>query len=365
MKARPVPYAMKAPLEQELERLKKEGIITPVQFSEWAAPIVPIVKSDGSVRVCEDYKCTINQALKLDNYPIPKTEDLLTTLGGSQKFTKLDMSQAYKQLLLEDESKQYTTINTHKGLYQYNRLPFEVSSAPGIFQRTMENLLHGIPCVIVRVDDILVGGKDDVDHLSNLDAVLTTLSAAGLRLKKSKCEFMVTQVTYCGYRISGSGVEPVKDKVEAIQKAPEPQNFSQLRSFLGMLNNYHQFLPNIATTLEPLHKLLRQGTPWQRKQEQQKAFESAKELLQSADLLVHFDPAKPLILATDASDYGVGAVLSHQLPDGSEKPIGYASRSLNPDERNYSTTEKETLAILFGVKKIPSVSVWPSVHTHH
>ena len=214
----------------------------------------------------------------------------------------------------------------------------------------MDNLLHGIPCVIVRVDDILVGGKD-VDHLSNLDAVLITLSAVGLRLKKSKCEFMVAQVTYCGYRISGSGVEPVKDKVEAIQRAPEPQNVSQLRSFLGMLNYHHQFLPNIATTLEPLHKLLRQGTPWQWKQEQQKAFESAKELLQSADLLVHFDLAKPLILATDASDYGVGAVLSHQLPDGSEKPIGYASRSLNPAERNYSTIEKETLAILFGVKR--------------
>ena len=103
--------------------------------------------------------------------------------------------------------------------------------------------------------------------------------------------------------------------------------------------------------MEPLHQLLRQGTPWQWKQEQQKVFESAKELLQSADLLVHFDPAKPLILATDASDYGVGAVLSHRLPDGSEKPIGYASRSLNPAERNYSTIEKETLAILFGVKK--------------
>ena len=262
VKARPVTFTMKAPLKQELERLEKEGIITPVQFSEWAAPIVPIVKSDGSVRVCGDYECTINQASKLDNYPIPKTEDLLTTLGGSQKFTKLDISQAYQQLLLQDESKQYTTINTHKGLYQYNRLPFGVSSAPGIFQRTMENLLHGIPCVIVRVDDILVGGKDDVDHFSNLDAVLTTIFAAGLRLKKSSCEFMVAQVTYCGYRISGSRTEPVKDKVEAIQKAPE-QNVSQLRSFLGMLNYYHQFLRNIATTLEPLHKLLRQGTPWQ------------------------------------------------------------------------------------------------------
>ncbi len=149
VKAPAVPYAMRAPLEQELERLEREGIISPVQFSEWAAPIVPVVKSDGSVCVCGDYKCTINQASKLDNYPIPKMEDLLTTLGGSQKFTKLDMSQAYQQLLLDDESKQYTTINTHKGLYQHNRLPFGVSSAQGIFQRTMENLLNGIPCVIV------------------------------------------------------------------------------------------------------------------------------------------------------------------------------------------------------------------------
>ena len=110
-------------------------------------------------KVCGDYKCTINQISKLDNYPIPKTEDLLTTLGGCQKFTKLDMSQAYQQLLLEEESKEYTTINTHRGLYQYNRLPFGVSSPPGIFQRTMENLLHGIPCVIVRMDDILLGGR--------------------------------------------------------------------------------------------------------------------------------------------------------------------------------------------------------------
>ena len=213
----------------------------------------------------------------------------------------------------------------------------------------MENLLNGIPCVIVRVDDILVRGKDDADHLSNLKAVLTRLSAAGLRLKKSKCEFLVAEEIYCGYSISGNGIQPVVDKVKAIQEAPEPQNVSQLRAFLGMLNYYHRFLPNIATTLEPLHMLLRQGTPWKWKQEQQQAFKSAKELLQSADLLIHFDPSKPLILATDASEYGVGAVLSHRLPDGGEKPIGYASRSLNSAERKYSTIE--TLAIVFGIKK--------------
>ena len=136
MKVRPVPYALKAKVEKELDRLQSEGIISPVEFTEWVAPVVPVVKQDGSVRICGDYKCTVNQVAKLDNYPIPKTEDLLgtCTLGGGNKFTKLDMSQAYQQLLLDEESKKFTTINTQKGLYQCNRLPFGVSSAPEILR---------------------------------------------------------------------------------------------------------------------------------------------------------------------------------------------------------------------------------------
>ena len=351
IKARSVPYALKTNVELELERLEREGIISPVEFSEWAAPIVPVAKPNGTVRICGDYKLTVNQVSKLDNYPIPKTEDLLATLGGGEKFTKLDMSQAYQQMTLDEESRKFTTITTHKGLFQYNRLPFGVSSAPGIFQRTMENLLQGIPRVIVRMDDILISGKDDNNHIANLEAVLKKLSEAGLRLRKEKCFFMVPEVTYCGYVINGRGIKPVEAKVDAIQNAPVPENVTQLRAFLGMLNYYHRFLPDIATVLEPLHKLLRQGTKWCWKIEQQVAFDKSKKLLQSANLLVHFQPDLELILASDASDYGVGAVLSHQMADGTERPIGYVSRSLNTAERGYSTIEKEALAIIFGVKK--------------
>ena len=145
---------LKKKVQEELERLQAEGTVEPVQFAEWAAPIVPIVKEDKSIRVCGDYKATVNQAAKLDNYPIPKAEDLFATLNGGDKLSKLDMSQAYQQIPLEDQSKKFTTINTHKGLFQFNRLPYGVSSSPGIFQRTMENLLQGIPFVVVRVDDI-------------------------------------------------------------------------------------------------------------------------------------------------------------------------------------------------------------------
>ena len=151
-----------------------------MQFSEWAAPIVPIMKPDNSIRICGDCKTTVKKVSKLDNYPIPKVEDLLATLGGGDKFTKLDMSQAYQQLQLDDESKWYTTINTHKGLFQYNRLPYGISSAPGIFQRNMENLLQNISYVIVRVDDILVSGAKDGDHLKNLEEVFKHLGKARL-----------------------------------------------------------------------------------------------------------------------------------------------------------------------------------------
>ncbi|XP_062401725.1 LOW QUALITY PROTEIN: uncharacterized protein K02A2.6-like [Sardina pilchardus] len=350
-KARPLPYALKEKVETELTRLQKEGILEPVSFAEWAAPIVPIVKPDKSIRICGDYKVTVNPVSKLDNYPIPKTEDLLAVLGGGHKFTKLDMSQAYQQLPLEENSKTFTTINTHRGLYQYTRLPYGVSSAPGIFQRTMDNLLQGLPQVVVRVDDILVTGKDDASHLQNLGTVLSRLNAAGLRLKREKCIFMAPEVVYLGYRINHAGIQPVADKVEAIANAAAPTNQTQLKSFLGMLNYYHRFLPNVATVLEPLHELLRKGVPWKWEKRHESAFDAAKKCLQSEQLLMHFDDTKPLYLACDASPYGVGAVLSHRLQDGADRPIGYMSRSLSSAERGYSQLEKEALAIIFGLKK--------------
>ena len=302
--------------------MQSEGIKSSVEFSEWAASIVPVEKQDGSVRICGDYKCTVNQVSKLDNYPIPKTENLLATLDGGNKFTKLDMSQANQQLVLDEDSKKYTTINTHKGLYQYNRLPFGVSSSPGIFQRTMENLLQGIPHVVVRIDDILVSGKDDPDHLDNLETVLSKFSTAGEKLRLAKCLFMQPEVTYCGYLINGDGIQPVAAKVDAIENAPEPKDVSQLRAFLGIHNYYHRFLPDVATVLKPLHQLLRKGSKWQWLEEQKVPFEKAKKLLKSAELLMHFDPEKELILVSDASDYGVVALLSHRMENGTKRLIG-------------------------------------------
>ncbi|KAL9979812.1 hypothetical protein ACROYT_G017529 [Oculina patagonica] len=164
--------------EQDLERLEKAGTIEPVQYSEWATPIVPVMKSDGTVRVCGDYKLTVNKVSKLDGYPIPKLDDLYTKLAGGQTFTELDLSHAYEQMLVDENSREFLTINTHKGLFRYNRLPYGVSSAPGIFQRTMEGLLQGIPSTGVLLDNILITGPSTEEHLDNIEKVLGRLSEA-------------------------------------------------------------------------------------------------------------------------------------------------------------------------------------------
>ena len=161
---------------EELQQLTQEGILEPVEFASWAAPIVAVLKADkSSVTICGDFKRTVNPVSKLDKYPIPKMKDLFAKLAGGELFTKLDLSQAYLQLPLDSESKQFVVINIHKGLFQYTRLLYGISSAPRIFQRVMETLLQDIPGVIVYIDDILITGATEEKHLKSLEEVLRRL----------------------------------------------------------------------------------------------------------------------------------------------------------------------------------------------
>ena len=349
-KARTVPFALRGKVEQELSRLEQAGVIEPVQFSTWAAPIVPVLKQDGSLRICGDYKVTVNRAAKTDCFPLPRIDDLFASLAGGKAFSKLDLAHAYQQLQLDEESKKLVVINTHKGLFRYNRLPFGVSAAPAIFQRTIEGVLQGIPNVCVYLDDILVTGRTDEEHLRNLDKVLTRLEEAGMRLKRSKCAFLLPAVEYLGHHISAEGLRPTQGKIRAIKDAPAPQDVTQLRAFLGLVNYYGKFVGQLSSILAPLHKLLEAKTKWVWEGPQQTAFETAKERLTSAGVLAHFDHEQRIILSCDASPYGIGAVIAHQTPDG-EKPIAFASRSLSQAERKYAQLDKEGLAIIFGVKK--------------
>ena len=213
-RARTVPYALREKIKEEISRLQDQGIIEPVRFSDWAAPVVPVVKSDGRIRLCGDYKVTINRASKIDKYPLPRIDDLLTTLAGGKRFSKLDLAHAYLQVPLDLDSKKFTTINTHKGLYQYTRLPFCISSAPAIFQRIMENILRDVPRVCVYLDDILITGKTDDEHLDNLSSVRTP-RRFWVSLKRSKCVFLLPSVDlpYDGHTITAEGLKPNEKKV--------------------------------------------------------------------------------------------------------------------------------------------------------
>lgn len=349
-KARSVPYALRQKVDLEIDRLLKDNIIEVVRNSEWATPVVPVVKPDGSIRLCGDFKLTANQATELEQYPLPKIEDLFAQLSNGKTFTKLDLRDAYCQLEVDEDTRRFLVINTQKGLFRYTRLPFGVASAPAIFQREIEKILQGQPGASCYLDDLLVTGKDEETHLKHLDDVLSRLREAGVKLHPSKCEFMKPSVEYLGHRIDKEGLHPITSKLDAIEKAPSPKNVEELRSFIGLLTYYSKFLPNMATFLAPLYKLLEKNRKWEWKEDEERAFQEAKRTIGSSSLLVHFDNNKEVVLACDASPYGLGAVISHKTADG-DRPIAFASRSLTKAEKNYSHLEKEALALVFGVTR--------------
>ena len=293
--------------------------------SDWAAPIVAVPKKDGKFRICGEYKVTINQVLDVEKYPLPNPNDMFTTLAKGRIFSKLDLSQAYLQLQLDDASIPYTTINTHQGLYSFNRLPFGVASVSAIFQRMMDKVLQGLEGVLCYIDDILVSGENEATHNLLLEEVFSRLEEHGFRLKQEKCQFLLPKVQYLGHEISCDGIRPLLTKIDAIIKAPAPQNVQQLRSFLGLVNYYGKFIPNLSTIIQPLNTLLQIATKWTWSNTLiGEGITKAKEQVTSAKVLTHYDPVLPIKLAADASAYGVGAVISHRMRDGTERPIAFA-----------------------------------------
>ncbi|XP_060094731.1 uncharacterized protein K02A2.6-like, partial [Heteronotia binoei] len=323
LKARRVPFALKPKIEAELDRLTAQGVLEPVDYATWETPIVTPIKPNGEVRICADYKCTINKALQDNPYPVPVVSHVLAALAGSKIFGKLDLAQAYQQLPVDAKTAEAQTIVTHRGAFRVRRLQFGVSVAPGIFQSIMDALLKGIPGVQPFFDDVLVAAPDPEEFGNRLREVLRRFQAAGLKVKREKCLLGVPRVEFLGFAVDAAGIHPTEEKTRAIVQAPAPTCKAELQSFLGVLNFYHSFLPHKA----------------------------ALDVLVSNAVLHHFDEGLPVILACDASPYGVGAVLGHQLPDGREVPVAYYSRTLTPAERNYAQIDKEALAIVAGVRK--------------
>lgn len=350
-KARPVPYALQSKVESTLLKMEKDGVIERVTSAVSAAPIVVVGKKESDeVRLCGDFSVTYNACANVETYPMPQIEDMHSALRGCTVFSVLDMKQAYHQIPIAKESQPYLTVNTHIGLFAFKRLPNGIHSGPAIFQRIMDNLLSDIPKAVCRLDDILVAGTDHEDHLRTLSLVLERLLTAGFRLNKTKCKFLQPSVVYLGHKIDGEGLHPTEDKLTAIRDAPRPKDVTALKSFLGLLMFYSRFMPHHSTVLAPLHSLLKKDTPWKWSKVEEDTFVAAKQLILDSQTLVHYDDMRPLFLSCDASSYGAGAVLSHQI-DGQFRPVAFASCTLTQAQRNYSQLEKEAFSIIFGLKR--------------
>lgn len=282
---------------------------------------------------------------------VPNIEDIFTALSGGIYFSKLDLRNAYNQIEVDDASQLLLSWSTLKGVYACKRMSFGAKTACAIFQNTMTKVLQGAPGCICFHDDILVTGRTREEHLKNLNIVFQRLLAAGFKLNLEKCEFFKQKVRYLGHIIDSNGLRKDDDKVKAIVDAPQPSNVTEVRAFVGLVNYYARFFPNMSQVLSPIYNLLKKSTTFNWNSACVNSFNLVKKIIASENVLAHYDQKLPLILMCDASQNGIGAAIFHTMKNNENKPIAFASKTLTVAQRNYSTIDREALAIYFGVNK--------------
>lgn len=345
---RRVPPNLLNRIEQQLTQLQDCGIIKKAENTEWLSPIVPVIKKSGDVRICVDFRY-LNQFVVREPYQIPTFEDLISQLSEAKYFSTLDAKSGYHQIVMTENAQKYLGFSTPIGNFQYCRMPFGISSAPEAYQRIMSSILNNCKGTIVYLDDILVYGSSKGEHDSNLRHVLHVLRDSGIKLNQAKCIFNEQKVVFLGHEITSSGVKPSTERINSVISFPEPKSFSDLRSFLGLMEyTGHRFVQNFADICAPMYDLLTHHSfVWN--DNAAKAFQHIKDLLLSVDYLKFFDPKKQVCIRTDASQIGLGATL---LQDS--MPVMFVSRKLKDPETRYSQIEREFLAILFALTRFKS-----------
>ncbi len=350
-------------VREHITGLLKKGIIKE-SSSPYASPVVLVRKTDGSLRLCVDYR-KLNSKTQRDAFPLPRIDESLDALCHAQVFSTIDLASGYHQVAMHEKDQYKTAFVTPFGLYEYVRMPFGLCNAPATFQRLMQAVMGDLvfQMVLVYLDDLLVYSSTFEAHLSRLETVLCRLREAGLKIKVEKCHFLQAEVRFLGHQVSAQGVGPDPDKLSAVVQWPVPSTVKQLRSFLGFCSYYRRFIAGFSKVAGPLHDVVnlctKKGRGYQCDKlfqdswtsECQQAFEHLKKELTCAPVLGYADFSLPFVLETDASNLGLGAVL-YQLQDGRKKVIAYASRRLRGAERNdrnYSSMKLELLALRWAV----------------
>lgn len=349
---RRVPLPLMGKVKKELERMESLGVISRIeQPTDWCCGMVVAPKKDkDEVRICVDMT-PLNDSVCREKFILPSVDQTLGMLTGAQFFTKLDANMGFWQIPLAKESALLTTFITPFGRYHFNRLPFGISSAPEHFQNMMvTEVTAGLEGVVCHMDDLLIWGSTKEQHDERVHAVLQRAENAGVTLNLKKCVFGKKEVKFLGYIVSADGLKPDPDKTRAVQELKEPTNITEVRSFLGMVNQLGKFIPNLAEKDKPLRDLLSKKNQWHWGPEQQKTFNGLKQELLTSPVLQLYDPNKPLRISADASSYGVGALML-QKTEETWAPVAYASRSLTATEQRYAQLEKEALALTWACER--------------
>ena len=344
-----LPVFKREEVDRQVREMLDQGIVTP-SASPWASPIVLVLKKDGTLRFCIDFR-KLNGVTKKDAYPLPRIDDSIDTLSGSQYFTTLDLASGYWQLGLTDRAMEKTAFTTGTGLYQFKVMPFGLSNAPSSFERLMERVLVGLnwKICLIYLDDIIIFSSTFEEHLQRLQKVLDCIANAGLKLKPQKCHLFRTEVLYLGFLVGREGVRTDPEKVRKVREWAPPQTVTEVRSFLGFCAYYRKFVRDFSCIGAPLFALTKKHQKFHWDEHCQRAFDKLKIALQQDVVLAYPDFSKEFILDTDASDISSGAVLS-QIIDEEERVVAYFSATHSPAERKYSVTRKELLAVVKAVK---------------
>lgn len=328
----------------------QRGVVKP-SSSPWSSPVVLVKKKDGTWRFCIDFR-KLNKITKKDVYPLPRIDDLLDCLNGSEYFSSLDLRSGYWQIPVAPSDREKTAFVTPDGLFEFTVMPFGLSNAPATFERMMDTILQGLKwqTCLCYLDDVVIFSSTFEDHVDRLVEVLSRFRCAGLQLNSKKCLFGSRRITVLGHVVDRHGIHPDPKKVQAVQKFPRPTSLKQLRAFLGLCSYFRHFIPHFADIAEPLYSLLKRDARYQWTDAEDRSFHTLKERLTTEPVLGFFVEDAWTELHTDASDTGLGAVLVQKV-NGVERVIAYASRTLSRPERNYSTTEKECLAIVWAISK--------------
>lgn len=342
-----IPESQKKDLKENLEQLKREGIIRESN-SPWAAPCLLIKKKLRGFRLCIDYR-SLNNIITKSAYPLPHIHDLLDSVQNSKVFSVIDLKSGYHQIPVKKEHVGKTAFVCSLGQFEYLGMPQGIQPAAGTFQQFLEARFSDLLAknVLLYIDDIMIHSENEEDHEKDLEEVLRRLEEAGLSVKPSKCQFFKQKCSYLGHEVSAEGIAPNKEKVRVINNYPIPKDLEEVRRFIGMCSYYRRFVKDFAEKARPLTDMNKKGRLWQWGIAEQKAFEVLKKHLMEAPILAYprFDDDSEFILFTDASKVSVGCVLS-QIQDSVERVISYGSKRLSDEETRYSTTEQECLAIV-------------------